>query len=741
LKSKFLIIVLIVHCQLLIAQNISIGTWRTHISFNAIKAVDASSTKVYAASDNGVLVFDKSDNSLSTITKLQGLSSSGITSIAADPTRQQVLVSYSDGILDIIKSNEVVSFTRLKNSTTISGSKKINHITVLGNFAYLATDYGVVVFDLIQLEVKETYRDLGVAGAALKIYKSTFKGDSIFIATENGVLAGDLDDNLLDFTNWKRFSTGTFSGSINQVTFFNAHVYTAINGSGIYRYENNGSWQLQPFVQGLASYSSLQGSATNLVVTESNTVWSISTGNVVSSFSGGAITTPNTAVADAQGKFWIGDSRNGLVSDNTGLFASYITDGPSFSSGLRLKYGQQASFENKDMMFAVSGGFDANYVPAQKEEFLNYFVNGFWETQPDVTNKNITDVGFISPTKLGVASYGYGVQISEDEVSQVLYNNLNSTLTNNRVTAIETSAAGLWVAEYGVPKPLHLFNPSDNTWESFSIPFQYPIEIKVDYLGQVWMVNNPSLGGGIVVYNKEDNKFAYLTDASGAGGLPSRTVYSIAMDRDGQVWVGTAAGAAYFPNPSSVFNAGVNAVKPIFENRFLLRDERVIAIEVDGGNRKWMGTERGVWLFDSFGEAQVYNFNAENSPLLSNRVSDIEISAGSGEVFFLSDNGIVSFRADATESTTSFKSVKIFPNPVTAQFNGLVGISGLSTDATVKITDVSGKLVWQTYANGGTATWNVRDYNGNRAATGMYLVLAVSADGSESVVGKIAVVN
>jgi ligand-binding sensor domain-containing protein len=255
------------------------------------------------------------------------------------------------------------------------------------------------------------------------------------------------------------------------------------------------------------------------------------------------------------------------------------------------------------------------------------------------------------------------------------------------------------------------------------------------------MVNNPSLGGGIVVYNKEKNQFAYLTDASGSGGLPSRTVYSIAMDRDGQVWVGTAAGVAYFPNPSSVFSTGINAVKPIFENRFLLRDERVITIEVDGGNRKWMGTERGVWLFDPFGESQVYNFNTDNSPLLSNRVSDIEINEKSGEVFFLSDNGIVSFRADATESSTSFKTIKIFPNPVTSRFNGLVGISGLSTDATVKITDVAGKLVWQTYANGGTATWNVRDYNGNRATTGMYLVLAVSADGSESIVGKIAIVN
>ena len=741
MKSKFLTISLIITSQFLIAQNIPIGTWRTHISFNAIKAVDASSsTKIYAASDNGVLVFDKADNSLTTITKLQGLSSSGITSIATDQSRQQVLITYSDGIIDIVKSNEVISFTRLKNSTTISGSKNINHITIHGNFAYLATDYGVVVFDLIQLEIKETYRDLGVAGAALKIFKSTFKDDSIFLATERGVLAGDLDDNLLDFSNWKRFNTGVFSGSINQVTFFDTHIYAAINGSGIYRYQNNGSWQLQSYLQGISSYKSLNGSAVYLVVTENNSVWGVSPSNVISSFSDELITTPNVAVADAVGKFWIGDSRNGLVSDNTGLFKSYVSNGPTSAKSHRLKSVYNLRYDNEDVIHVVPGGFDANYFPAQNDIPLSYMIRGTWISQPSFPKLNLTDIDFIS-TKMYLASYGYGLYMIDEGFGQEFFDHTNSTLTNNRITAIEPSKEGLWVAEYGVAKPLHFFNTSDNIWQSFSIAFPYPTEIKVDYLGQVWMINNPSLGGGIVVYNKEKNQYAYLTEATGSGGLPSRTVYSIAMDRDGQVWVGTASGVAYFPNPSSVFSPGINAVKPIFENRFLLRDERVLSIEVDGGNRKWMGTERGVWLFDPFGETQVYNFNAENSPLLSNRVSDIEINAQSGEVFFLSDNGIVSFRADATESIANFKSVKIFPNPVTAQFNGLVGISGLSTDATVKITDVSGKLVWQTFANGGTATWNVRDYNGNRAATGMYLVLAVNADGSESIVGKIAVVN
>jgi len=154
-----------------------------------------------------------------------------------------------------------------------------------------------------------------------------------------------------------------------------------------------------------------------------------------------------------------------------------------------------------------------------------------------------------------------------------------------------------------------------------------------------------------------------------------------------------------------------------------------------------MGTERGVWLFSPSGEALVSNFTVENSPLLSNVILDIDVNHETGEVFFATDLGLASFRSDATASDAVFSDVKIFPNPVTPDYTGTVGITGLATDAIVKITDISGKLVWQTQANGGTASWNVKDYQGNRASTGIYLVFAASADGSESVVGKIAVIK
>ncbi|MBX2961594.1 MAG: T9SS type A sorting domain-containing protein [Cyclobacteriaceae bacterium] len=732
-KCICLLLMSIVNCQLLIvncyAQEIPLGTWRMHNSYNSIHTIAFGSGTVYGASANGLVIVN-SDNSLTTLTKLDGLSGVDITSIAVDATRNQLLIAYADGMLDIVHSNEIISFSGLKESPTISGSRRINHINLLGELAYLSADYGVVVFDLNQLQVKETWRDLGPAGQVLAIRQSNFLGDSIFLATQQGVLAGLLTDNLLDFANWTRYNQGAFNATVESVSSFNGTIFAAIDGAGLYR-KINGSWTLEHFPG--ADFNTLTADS-HLFIIEGSNLWMMNASGTLVQLQDEKITQPLYAVHDAAGKYWIGDANNGLLSDRSGSFQSYLPNGPTFSGGFRF------ALNNTNQLFAVSGGYTGT-TPAGKNEKVNSFNNGQWKTEGSYLTSDVTDIDFSSTTTF-VASFGAGLQAISNGTS-VTYTNSNSPLSTNRITALAYSNDGLWVTNYGTSLSLHLLK-SNNTWESFSFPIaaaSFPTELVVDGLGQVWMVLNPSQGGGIVVFNRTTNQHVYLNEQPGSGSLPSRSVFSIASDRNGQVWVGTNAGVAYFPNPSQMLSGNVNSVKPIFNGRFLLRDETSTAIAVDGGNRKWIGTQRGVWLFNAFGEEHLQQFNVPNSPLLSDQFIDIAVHPITGEVFFLTDHNVVSYRSDATMSQPVFDKVKIFPNPVTADFTGRVSISGLSTDATVKITDVSGKMVWQTFANGGTATWDVRDYTGRRAATGMYLVIAIAQDGQDSIVGKIAVVN
>ncbi|MCI5080904.1 MAG: hypothetical protein MRY78_04390, partial [Saprospiraceae bacterium] len=67
--------------------------------------------------------------------------------------------------------------------------------------------------------------------------------------------------------------------------------------------------------------------------------------------------------------------------------------------------------------------------------------------------------------------------------------------------------------------------------------------------------------------------------------------------------------------------------------------------------------------------------------------------------------------------------------------------------ANVKITDINGRLVYETRALGGQAIWDGRDYNGRKANSGVYLIFGATDprnsgfENPDGVVGKILFIN
>lgn len=720
-------------------ENIPIGTWRPHLSFNNLNALAVAPGHVYAANGVGVLDFDKAGQEVVVVSKVDGLSSAEISTIAYDSQRKMLLVAFENGLINIIEGNTVSVFDNLAISPAIPGSRKVNHIGVHNDLAYLSTDFGVVVFDLEKREVKETYRDLSDTGENLGVNSSAVSGDSLYLATAQGVLAGAMDgtSNLLDFRSWKRYVQGAMNSNIASITNFNGMVYAAINQQGVFLLQN-GSWAQQPYLQ-TATFRKMSSPFNALFITTADKVWSVD-GAGLKEVGAGSITNPDEAITDSEGVVWVADGNKGLLFIKDGTVNQVKPNGPSSNAQWRVTYSQ-------GRVLASHGGYTPLLQPLGNISKADQFVNGQWGEINSGLKSDITDQE-ISAGATYVSSFGFGLEKTTASGSMV-FDDSNSPLQKAPplglvlVPSIAASSDGIWVANYGVFPSLHWLSHS-NDWQSFPInrpQAQFPVDLLVDKVGHVWMVVDPLKGGGIVVYDKNENKNVYLSDVPGKGGLPSAVVKSMANDRDGQVWVGTDKGVAYFPSPQSVFDPVVDAVRPIFENRYLLRDETVTAIAVDGGNRKWLGTNNGIWLFGPSGEEVVYNFTTNNSPLLSNTITSVAIDPNSGEVFIGTDKGMASFRSAATASTNRFGEVKIFPNPVSADFTGPVAINGLYTDAIVKITDISGKLVWQAQAHGGTATWDARQVNGRRVSPGIYLVFATAEDGTERHVGKIAVIE
>ena len=313
----------------------------------------------------------------------------------------------------------------------------------------------------------------------------------------------------------------------------------------------------------------------------------------------------------------------------------------------------------------------------------------------------------------------------------------------------------LWVLNKG-QEPLKVFTPEGEQY-SFSLGAaakdKIPYRLLVDRDGNKWVgVTNV----GLIAFNENgtfedtsDDELRTLKAAEGSGALPVNVVKGLAEDADGEIWIGTEEGLVVLYSKSNLYDGGFgeyDASKILLEvdgeTEKLLGDTHITTIAIDGGNRKWIGTSSsGVFCFSEDGREEIYRFDTENSPLVSNNVLDIKVDQLSGEVYFATDAGLVSFRSDATLADRNFSNVKVFPNPVRPDFYGPITIQGLGYESDVKITDVSGNLVFKGVSNGGTFIWNGETLQGERVHSGVYLVWSGVTTGKGKNVAKILFIN
>ncbi len=742
MRLLFLLLFLSIQVTIQAQGDIPLGTWRTHFSYNKTLNVVDGGERIYVSAENGIFFYDQSDNSISTISKIDGLQEDNISAINYDKNNQQLIIGYASGNVDIVADNEIVSLDLTTNSQVL-GSKKINHISITNERAFISTDFGLLNVDLAKQEVTEIYRQLGASAEEIGVNASAVLADSIFLATENGVMSSNISNgvNLFDPNNWRRYdvTTGIEQVNINEIETFSSGIIAGISGQGLLSYEN-GSWNLLSVLTG-DTFKSLNSNGIELIAVTEDDVNVLDESYTLSTINDDIISSANDAIV-SDGTIWIADENNGLLTNITGTFTSLKPSGPRSNKIFNF-------YSSRDQVIGVSGGFDSDRLPLLNEDGYYTFSEGQWinsnaEAESFETFNDITDATSVS-NRIYLSSFGQGVLEVNGDGTSTIFDESNSTLQKTDindgttyVSALAISSEGLWALNYGASRPLNLF--SENNWQSFSLVTSDILDV-VNTVQYLWMIVDPKVGGGILVFDKTSQESRFLNDQDGNGGLPSKNVNALAVDGDGLVWVGTNEGVAFFSNSNDIINGSVDAIIPIFENRLLLRDEIITSIEIDPGNRKWIGTQNGMWLFDADADRQLLNFNVNNSPLPSDSIIAIEVLGSTGEVFVGTPDGIISYRADATNSTNEHGDVKIFPNPVTSEFNGTIGISGLAFNVDVKITDASGKLIWNTKSAGGTATWDARDYNGRRAATGIYFVFSSSEDGEETFVGKIAVVN
>ncbi|WPP53339.1 type IX secretion system anionic LPS delivery protein PorZ [Catalinimonas niigatensis] len=739
-----LLFVLCISHHLFAQADIPIGTWRTHFSYQQASHLQLAEEKVYCAAQNGLFYYEKSDNSLNVLTKSDGLSDVGIADMSYQEEGDLLLLAYKSNLIDVLSAGQIGRFGLLNESER---TEQINDVLLRNNLAYVATNLGVRVLEIdnendITINIRESYTRLSIIGDPLPVYDISIARDSIYLATAEGVISNALAVNVnrQDFASWKRYGPdeGLPLVSIRYIEQNGENVYAAVDNEGVYTLKN-GQWILSDLLVNNA-FSSLRATSQSVAAVAGDQIYVVTDELAVFN-----TPQPAEAVVDAEGVVWVADEERGLIRINSsGQQEILLPEGPLGDDIYSIHYAGEKIFSLLNSPEAAFSTFQAdqwnNYDPARIEAYID---------QSSVAS--LIDVDYLpAGQSYYFASAGSGlIRWDGNEAFDVISSQTGeSTLANDNISSVLVENNNLWVTNYNVTPSLHLYDVEESNWQAFapvSVESRFPVEMVLTVNDMPWLLSSQQgvkalSGANIIAYDVQEDESLSIRSVIDRASLPGDLFTDIVEDREGQIWLAGNEGVAYFPAPRDIF-AFPNAVKPIFENQFLFFGDAVTSLAVDGGNRKWMGSRDGIWLFSETAEELIAHFTTANSPLPSDNILDITINDNSGEVFILTDKGLISYRGTSTEGKETHATVKIFPNPVPADFTGYVGIEGLVTDANIKITTITGTLVKELMAEGGTAVWDIKDYNGSRVGTGVYLVFSASADGSQTFVGKVAVIN
>ncbi len=746
-----------------VSAQLKVGEWRDHLSYNHATKITASPVKVYCATGNALFLVNKSDQSIEKLTKITGLSDVGISTIRYSPENELLFIAYSNANIDIIQGNFIHNISDIKRKS-ITGVKSINHILFIGSDAYLSCGFGIVVVNLEKKEIKDTYY-IGDNGAQTEVFGLTLQGNFLYAATKEGILKADINNpNLIYFDAWSRISDIPGSASrFNNIISYNQRIFVnraddQMDTDTLYMY-NGSSWEAFDTRSGMKNYS-LERYQNKLIISSYGLIRIVDGAfqvvEEIDSYSSSPASAMD-ALLDDNGELWIADLYAGMIRRSIpGYFESIKPNGPFTDDVYDMTI-------NNGSLYVAGGGMKTNTgVFNPGETYI--FSNDSWHSIVDYSVRDILIVlsDPLDSKRFYAGSWGHGLMEYYDRELVEQYKETDpSTLQSIypgddyiRIGGLAFDADhNLWITNSGVSSPVSV-KKRDGTWKSFPygalINAPTVTDIIVTGFDHKWLVLPRGFGlfafdnnGTIDNENDDQHRKFSIIDQD---GNTMNDIYCIAEDLEGDIWVGTNQGPLVYFNPENIFRDETVTAQRIKVPRtdgsgladYLLGTETITTIAVDGANRKWIGTaDAGVFLFTEDGLREVYHFNESNSPLLSNQIVSIAIDHLSGEVFFGTGKGVISFRSTATGGADDFKNVYVFPNPVRHDYSGPITITGLVSKVNVKITDISGNIVFETTSLGGQAIWDGRTFSGDRVQSGVYLIFCTNEDGSKTHITKL----
>ncbi len=772
--------------------QLKVGQWQDYFSYSSCDFVDISENILIGANSLGLFYYSLDDNSYKRLNKTNHLHDVGICAMTT-LSNGNLIIGYNNGNIDILQDDEATVIPDLKLKNMVE-SKEFNQFYEYKNKIYCSMPFGIMVIEPAKTEISDTYY-IGDQGTNLKTNQVTVYNDTIFASTEKGILKAPANSPALgDYSTWNE-STG-IKENFSAIIYFNNNLIAAKGEKGktndLYIYDN-GIWSKFKTVGYFLDFTSSQDiigiiTTKNIQILDKtlNPIDTIKTYNFRDK-QDEPLSVSSAMIENMSNDLLIADENFGVVKINSDSYDEYFyPDGPMSNNCFKITSTSKG-------FYTTAGGIDASWNNLARPGEYSYYDGSGWarfrRDSKDTTDKQNIWRDFLNiaidpaqPEHAYICSWGTGV--FEIDAGKLInnYNQYNSGLQNIdwtgspyfvRVGGVAVDNGGnVWMNNSGVNYGLILKTKNDK-W----IQYDYKALSKLHSMGQIlidknnsfWMIIPRTGLKGLFVFDvnntvedMSDDRYrcaVKYSDPRNVGQLKlwdengeeiTNEIYSLAEDKNGYIWVGTGKGVLVYYRPYAIFDEEKPVASRIKVPRndgsdladYLLENEKVTAIAVDGGNRKWLGTENsGIFLVSEDGTKTIHSFNVDNSPLVSNNINTIAIQPNTGEVFIGTDEGIVSYKSLATEGQQSYSKIYAYPNPVRENYTGDIIITGLMENSTIKIVDVGGNLVYETKSVGGRAMWNGRNLHGEKVKTGVYVVFVSNEDGSEKATTKILVVN
>ena len=751
-----------------------LGSWQIYPAYTVCTQNIPVGNRIYALMESKLMAYDTEDESIQTFDWMRQLNDVSVAHMGYSADAKRIILVYDNGNIDLLSTEDdtdVINLAQLKNST-LQG-KEVNAVHISGTRAFLATGFGLIVVEMSEGVILKTYQ------IGLNTNCCAVLGDYIYLGTTTGVWRGNQTENLQDPTAWTQIHATlkptrmlVFDGRVWAMAGSTVFLSNA-EGTGIYTHINN----LRTNYATVSDGKLILGNASKLCIFSSLEQQQTLEGTYTWSW------------LTSQGNtFWASDGEDGLQ-------AYTLTDEGSFQLTTAAIHPNSPLHDYTYHLrrvgdrLLVSGGNRHYTATAREGTAMLLEPDGTWrnfspkavtamfpsERYIDVTNiaqdPQDAEHHYVGTTRSGIFEFRDGkpvahIGLENSPLQSILPDNTNPQWFTVADGLQYDADGNLWVlncTQARVDTTVRILTKSGQ-WTAIPTPEVQEAttmdNIFFDSRGWAWINSRRMEQRGIYLldYNQtigtrtDDRRTlrSTITNQDGTSYAPDH-FYCITEDLDGNIWVGTNEGPFVITDPSN-FSSSSFTFEQVKVARtdgsgladYLLSGIPVFCIAVDGAGRKWFGTEgNGVYLMSTDCQEQIHHFTTENSPLPSDDVTDINIDSQTGEVYFATNGGLCRFAADATSPVEDLQQDEViaYPNPVGPDYNGPIAVRGLTRDCEVKILSTTGQLIWSGHSNGGLFTWNGCNQRGQRVSSGIYHVVASTADGGKAVVTRITIIR